>query len=328
VSLLGTAAGWAIFIFAFYFREYFLPIIFFARIVDGVTAGNIATAQSYLVDIARNDKERTTNLGLMGAAFGVGFVIGPALGGALSQIIPLMPFYFATALGLINALAAFLFLQETHHRRSTKKMTLNPFVPMIKVLKHHHMRFLFLIWFLLTLAFSNFQSIFTLYTKMQYNANEITNGWLLALVGFIVLINQGFMLKRFWLRFFKEPQLEIIAGVMLLISFVFMTHRSFMVLIVTLVLSAFAQSLLRVVINSQVAGSAPAREKGEVLGTLQSFAFLSAVVAPVVGGWALQINLALPWWICVGYTVAALLMILWKKKEIAKIHLSETSPTI
>jgi MFS family permease len=146
VSLLGTAAGWAIFIFAFYFREYFLPIIFFARIVDGVTAGNIATAQSYLVDIARNDKERTTNLGLMGAAFGVGFVIGPALGGALSQIIPLMPFYFATALGLINALAAFLFLQETHHRRSTKKMTLNPFVPMIKVLKHHHMRFLFLIW--------------------------------------------------------------------------------------------------------------------------------------------------------------------------------------
>lgn len=79
VSLLGTSLGWFMFALA-----NSLPLLFLARIIDGITGGNISTAQSYLVDISRNDRERTENFGIIGASFGMGFILGPALGGVLT----------------------------------------------------------------------------------------------------------------------------------------------------------------------------------------------------------------------------------------------------
>lgn len=89
ISILSSAIGWLVFASA---KSIFF--LFLGRIIDGLAVGNFSTAQSYLSDIAKNDKERTTNLGLVGAIFGIGFIIGPMLGGFLGSISETLPFWF------------------------------------------------------------------------------------------------------------------------------------------------------------------------------------------------------------------------------------------
>ncbi len=121
ISVFSTAVGWFIFAGA--------PTIFFlflGRIIDGIMAGNFPIAQSYLSDIAKDDKERTTNLGLIGAVFGIGFIIGPLIGGFLGQFGHSIPFWFVGSLALFNGILALFTLPETHHVRSTAKVSINP----------------------------------------------------------------------------------------------------------------------------------------------------------------------------------------------------------
>lgn len=107
VSIASSALGW--FIFA---KAGSVLMLFVGRIIDGLAAGNITTAQSTLADIARNDKERTANLGLFGAMFGLGFILGPTLGGILASHGTATPFYFVTILASANAIFAFFFYQK------------------------------------------------------------------------------------------------------------------------------------------------------------------------------------------------------------------------
>ncbi len=102
VSIVSTALGWIVFAGATS-----IPFLFLGRIIDGMAAGNFTVAQGSLVDMARNEKERSSNLGLIGAAFGVGFMIGPLLGGVLSTVSQSFPFWCAGGLATLNALLAF-----------------------------------------------------------------------------------------------------------------------------------------------------------------------------------------------------------------------------
>ena len=113
LSIASTALGW--FVFA---SANAVWVLFLGRIIDGVAAGNFPIAQSYLVDIAKDDKERTSNLGIIGAVFGIGFIIGPFLGAMLSAISPASPFWFVGVLALLNMIGAWFFLPETHHNRT------------------------------------------------------------------------------------------------------------------------------------------------------------------------------------------------------------------
>lgn len=104
LSITSTAIGW--FVFA---GATSIPILFLGRIVDGAAAGNFSIAQSYLVDISENEEERTVNLGLIGAMFGIGFMLGPIIGGALAKVSHATPFWFAGGLATLNAIAVVLF---------------------------------------------------------------------------------------------------------------------------------------------------------------------------------------------------------------------------
>ena len=125
-SIFSTAIGWFVFAGA---TNIFM--LFAGRIIDGVMAGNFPIAQSYLSDIARDDKERTTNLGLIGAVFGIGFIIGPLIGGLLGQFGHSVPFWCVGALALFNAILALFTLPETHKGAHTGKIRINPFMPLV-----------------------------------------------------------------------------------------------------------------------------------------------------------------------------------------------------
>lgn len=319
LSLLGTAIGW--FIFA---SADSLLLLFVGRIIDGITGGNISTAQSYMVDISKTPKERSENLGLIGASFGVGFILGPALGASLAGFGATVPFWIAGIVTLLNAFASMLFLPESHHNRQAsagKKFSINPFRPIWNGLTNQKINLYLISWFLFSLAFTNLQAIFTLYTNRQFQFDEVHSGYLLALVGVIVALNQGFFLRRFWLKHFKEPMLEIAAMVVIVVVFFAFSSSNFAVFIAALVVFSFAQSILRVVTNSQIVGAAPDQQKGEVMGIVQGLTSLAAIIIPPLSGYIFEKNIAGPWYMASGIMLIAAIFTIVGRKRIEKARM-------
>ncbi len=158
-SIASTAIGWLVFAAA---RS--VPFLFLGRIIDGLAAGNISTAQSYLVDLSKNEKERTANLGKIGAVFGIGFIIGPTIGGFLGSISHTLPFWFVGILAGVNAILAYFNLPETHHQRDlNKKLEFNPLRPIARALKNKKWLPSLVAFFLFCEAIAIQQSFFSLY---------------------------------------------------------------------------------------------------------------------------------------------------------------------
>ncbi len=317
LSLFGTAIGWFVFALA-----NSLPLLFLGRIIDGITGGNISTAQSYLVDISKTPKERTENLGLIGASFGIGFILGPALGAALSGFGPTVPFWAAGVITLLNTIAAVFFLPESHHHKdSERKLSINPFPPIWRGLTDKKLNLYLISWFLIALAFTNHQSVFTLYTNRQFQFDAIHSGYLLAMIGVIVALNQGFFLKRIWLRYFSEPLLEFSAVIVIVFVFFAFSVNNFAVFLTALIVFAFTQSILRVVINSQIVGAAPDNQKGETMGIVQGLTSLAAIIIPPVSGMLFEWDIAAPWYLSSGIMVVAAVFTIVGRKRIARARI-------
>jgi len=292
LSIIGTAIGWLIFSMG----SKSMIFLVIGRIIDGITSGNISTAQTYLVDISKTPKERTANLGLIGAVFGVGFIIGPGIGGILSKISITLPFWTTAIMASLNALAAYMFLPETNqNKNANRKISINPFSDMKKVFANKSVRIVLVVWALYTLCFGIMQSIFSLYGHLAHDFSPSTNGLLLTLTGFVIALNQGFLLKKIWLKFFHEKTIEIFGVLALVISYALIALNSVYLLIFALIVSSFAQSLVRVVNNSNLSHLSPPENVGETMGVAQSIMFLSAIISPLIGGLALEHSLSLPW---------------------------------
>ncbi len=290
ISIISTAIGW--FVFA---SAHAVWGLFLGRIIDGLAAGNLPIAQSYLVDIAGNDRERTTNLGIIGAIFGIGFIIGPAIGAALSSISHAMPFFFVGGLATLNVLGAVLFLPESHtHMEKEKKIILNPFHPLSNAVRDNSMRLRYAAWFLFGLALSGMQSVFALYMGTVYGFNSVMVGIIYTGMGAVVFLNQTVLLRRFWLRRFSEATLETWSFLTNAIGYFLLMAPSVYVLVAGIVLNVFSQSLLRVVVSSRAAGIAGHRRRGEVLGIMSSVLSIAMVGGPLLAGALFEVKHSIP----------------------------------
>ncbi len=313
-SITSTAIGW--FVFA---SAKILPVLFLGRIIDGLAAGNFSTAQSYLVDISKDETERTHNLGMIGALFGIGFIVGPMLGGVLGAISPSFPFWAAGILATINSIAAIIYLPETNHSRNAEKMYLNPFRPVIRAWQDKKLLPYFIVWFLFGLATSGVFSVNALYFSDRFGFNALTIGVIMAVQGVIMALNQVIGLKRFWLRHFKEPQL------VLMMFLVFALGYSFMGLVFTvlfffgLLLAVFAQSVLRAVFTSEVIGLVAPKVKGEVMGMLSSVMSLGMVIGPLVAGPLYSYKNNLSFLMSGFYLFVAFIIIYRHRKKLANV---------
>lgn len=279
LSIASTAAGW--FVFA---SANSLLFLFLGRIIDGLAAGNFSTAQSYLVDISKDDKDRTNNLGLVGSMFGVGFILGPMLGGLLGAISPSFPFWTAGVLATINVIMAIIFLPETNKNRNQTKMDFNPFKPIILAIKNKKLFPYFVTWFLFGTAMSGTQSIIALFFNDRFGFSALVIGMIIAVQGVIMSVNQMVGLKHFWLRRFKEPELVLFMLFAFAISYLLMGINLTVIFFLGLLIGVFAQSVLRVVFISQVLGMAEIHVKGEIMGMLGSVLSLGMVVGPLLTG--------------------------------------------
>lgn len=313
-SIGSTALGWLVFASA---RS--LPILFLGRIIDGLAAGNFSTAQSYLVDISKDEKERTQNLGMIGAIFGIGFIFGPTLGGMLGAISPSLPFWTASALAFLNFIAAYFFLPETNHNRNLDKMYFNPFRPIVRAWQNKQLLPYFIVWFLFGMATSGVYSVYSIYFADRFGFKPLAIGMIMAGQGIIMAFNQMIGLKRFWLRRFKEPQLVLLMLFMFGVGYVIMGFYYAIFFFFGLILSVFAQSVLRAVFTSEVIGLAPPQIKGEVMGMLSSVTSLGMVIGPLVTGLAYNYKNNLSFIVSGCYILVAFGIIYRHRKKLANV---------
>jgi len=299
LSITSTALGWLVFAGA---RTIWM--MFLGRIIDGLAAGNFTTAQSTMVDLAKDEKERTKNLGMIGAAFGIGFLLGPVIGGALSRVSPAFPFWMAGALAAVNACAAFLFLPETNrHRETGKPFSFNPLAPLARAAKDKKLRPLYFIWSFFAFAIVTGQSIFGLYMKDTFGFTAFQTGMAFTAVGLMVILNQGFLLHKFWLVKFSESTLEVFMLVLLAVSTLLFASGNLVCFALSLIGLGTGQANLRVVLTSQAAAAADPMQKGETLGILSALMSAYMATAPVLSGFLFEQNRIYP------YVLSALLLL-------------------
>jgi len=327
-SIASTAVGW--FVFA---GATTIPMLFLGRIIDGAAAGNFSIAQSYLVDISENDKERTTNLGIIGAAFGIGFMLGPLIGGLLSTVSHAFPFWFAGGLATVNACVAYFYLPETlKHRNTDDRLRFNPLRPLMNAVRDTALRPLYISWIMFALAFVTSQSVFALFVGKNFGFDSFTTGLTFTAMGLIVAINQVGLLKHLWLRRFTEPVLEVMMLSSLLIGFLLFTAKTMTTFVISALFISTGQSVLRVILTSQVAGAAEPKTKGEKMGILSSLMAASMVVGPVIAGPLYEIHDTLPYFAAGGYILTALVFALTYQRrartaaEVVRVNTVDEAP--
>ena len=310
-SISSTAIGW--FVFA---GANSIPLLFLGRIIDGMAAGNFTVAQGCLVDLAKDERERSTNLGLIGAIFGIGLMIGPLLGGFLSTVSHSFPFWFDGMLATLNVVLTYLFLPETHKRPDPKAaISFNPLTPLARAAADKNLRPLYLTWLIFGFAISSSQSVFALYGQYAYNFDSFTVGMIFSATGVLAALNQTLLLHRVWLKLFTEEKLMFVMTVLLAASFFLFGVEVFSLFIVAVPLYAIGQAVQRVVVTSQVAGRADLLRKGEALGIMTSLMAAMMVIGPIVGGALFELHHGYPFLLAGALMVVSLILSLRSRRS-------------
>jgi DHA1 family tetracycline resistance protein-like MFS transporter len=269
-----------------------LAVLFFSRFLDGLTGGNISVAQAYISDVT-DKQNRAKGLGLIGAAFGLGFIIGPAVGGFLSTWSYSTPAFAAAVLAFLNVLSIYFWLPEslTVSQRQEAREARKPgfsVEALLAALKRPVVGPLLIVRFFFGLAFATFQTIFALYAQYKLALTPQAVGYILAYVGVLSVLVQGVGIGLLSKRF-TENQM-IITGLWLmtagLLGWAF-TPNVIVLLIVMLPL-ALAGGVLNTVINSAISKAVNVDEIGGTLGISASLESATRVISPTIGGYLLQ----------------------------------------
>jgi len=287
VSVFGTFLGFLLLGFATT-----LWMLFAARIIDGITGGNLSVAQAYISDVT-DAKNRAKGLGLIGAAFGVGFIIGPVTGGLLSQYGYNVPAFVAAGLSLINFILIFAWLPEslTKEKREQLGEQKKPAVTLgalLTALKRPFTGSLLITRFFFGLAFAIFQTIFSLYALAKFNLSARDTGFVLTYVGVLSVIVQGFLVGRLTNRF-REDHLITAAVALMAISLLgWALAPSVFWLLVVLTPTALSGGVLNTLLSSTLTKAVAQQEIGGILGLSASVESSTRIIAPILGGALLE----------------------------------------
>lgn len=294
VSLFGTAVG------SFLTGAAgSLPLLFLGRIIDGASGASVAVAQGAVTDVAP-PAERPRLLGLLGAAFGVGFVVGPALGGLAALGGPHVPFYVAAVIAGLNGIAALVRLPETRpahlrtHRERSRgaarvwSMAITGFVAII--------------------AFSGFEATFSLLAGKRFGLTEGGVAAVFVGIGILLVTVQGRLIAPVTHRFGERPSLR--GGLLLNVAGLALLAwaSSWWLLVISLMLLTIGQGLVSPTLTTIVSTSVPDHQRGEALGFQQGVIAVGRVAGPPLAGFLYQhVAIGSPYLFGAGLCAAAVL---------------------
>ena len=255
--------------------------LFIGRIIAGISGASITTASAYIADVS-TPENRAKNFGMIGAAFGLGFIIGPVIGGLLGQYGSRVPFYAAAALCMLNFLYGYFILPESlakDNRREFNLKRANPIGAFLNLRRYPQLIGLVISIFLLYTAAHAVHSNWSYYTIYKFNWDEKMIGISLGAIGLLVGLVQGVLIR--WVNPKLGNEKSIYVGMALytfgMILFALATQSWMLfVFLIPYCLGGIAGPAMQSVISGQV----PANEQGEIQGTLSSLMSASAIVGP------------------------------------------------
>ena len=282
-------------------------LLFAAVVLAGAAGGTQATAQAYIAD-STSPEDRVRGLGLIGAAFGLGLMAGPTLGGLLSLYSLHAPAFAASALALANAAFGFFVLPESlppKLRTPTPLRRLNPLSQLRRVLGLRNIRWFLLAVFLLNVSFAGLLTNFPLFSNARFGWSAPVNAFFFAFVGVCTVLTQGWLIGRLQPRLGEERLLLGGLSVMALgLGFVAVVPYGLLLYPVVGALAVgigLAIPALTALISRRVSG----REQGRIMGGLQAVISVTLIVGPVMAGLAFErLGVPAPYWI--GALLAAL----------------------
>lgn len=299
LSLLGSMLGYMVFAYGVVSNN--LWLIFGARLLDGFTGGNISIVFSAIADFSSSAEKRARNFGLVGMTVGLGFILGPLLGGLLAnpEILPWFgpstPFWAAAALCGINMLLVLWLFQETLKERSTKAVNAFAGFRNLKIgFSMPKLRSLFMVGFMATFGFAFFTQFFSVYMIQQFEFKEKELGLMFGYIGICIAFVQGGLMRVVGKRM---PPAKIVVMMLLLLSFaipaVVLPGQVWGILLVLLLIAVF-HGLSQPNLNALVSEQAEPGQQGMIMGINQSMASFGNAIPPLLGGFLGSIDATIP----------------------------------
>jgi multidrug resistance protein len=264
-----------------------LPMLFVSRSLSGFFAANISTAQAYVADVT-GPEDRAKGMGLIGMAFGLGFVLGPALGGPLAEHVGTWaPGAAAACLSAVACAVATFRLPESlpeEHRRTASTRGAHPILELGRALSNRSIAGILLLFFLLVFGFANLESMLALFLHDRYGLDRAQSGFTFVYVGLVLAFAQGFLLGRLAKRL-GEPRLLVGAMVLLALGMqAVWLAPSLPVLFAILPAVALGMGLSNPTVATILSKRTPPNAQGRTLGLSQSLGALARAVSPGIAG--------------------------------------------
>lgn len=301
VSLLGGGLSYILFAFATQ-----LWVLYVARALAGFFGANISTAFAYMADIT-SEKDRSKGMGLIGAAFGLGFVIGPFLGGFFGEVgkylgdLPPFGESFAAIVAAViclgNFVAAYFVLEESLKDRSAARQRGSRLKNLSEYFQRPVLPILYVMFFFTTLAMANMEAASFLYVKDKFGWNLKEASFGFAYIGLIMVFTQGYLIRKV-LPLWGERKTLIIGLITFFISLFWIgSSNDITNLAISFTLLALGNGLLHPSISGSISLSAKPNEQGAVMGVSQSLASMGRILGPVAGGFIYkEWGMSFPFW--------------------------------
>jgi len=278
-----------------------LGILFMGRIIDGLTGGNISTVYAYVADISK-PQDRGKIYGLLGAAGGFGFMIGPVVGGFIGSISLSLPFFIAAAVTALNMIWGYFVLPESLHKEHRSPhfdlAHLNPFASFGAILKLPRLRSIFLIGFLFFFPLINFQTVNALFLKDILHFGPAGIGMLLFVIGVVDIFAQGY-LTHLLLPQWGEHKTSIVGLIIItiggvIVSFVYLYPHAILMYI-GIIIFIIGDGLFEPALSGLIANNAGQNMQGRVQGANQSMQSFARIVGPLYVGMIYSFGANIPY---------------------------------
>lgn len=269
-----------------------LPMLFAARIAGGIlSSACLPTAMAYVADVT-SEEERGGGMGMLGAAMGLGLVVGPGIGGLLGAWHFGMPFFFAAGLAAVNFVFAALFLKESRKPHAISEVKYNRFKHLLSL--RGFMAFIFFLVLLQSFSISTYESTFPLFARERFGYGAYDMGIIFTIMGVIGVLVQGFLIGKMIKRLGEELVIKIGMALFVLSFFLTVLAYDLWTLALFVSLSVVGQGLMRPSLASLISKDTDL-EEGATMGAMQSVDSFGRILGPVMGGALFGLGMSWPY---------------------------------